>query len=103
MLAPKAILANELYDAARRLFDAWAAEEFSPVRLIGMAGKNLVEGGGQLSLFPDPQVERQRAVDGVVDQINADRRDGLRRTYVLGINDAAQYLSLTRYGVEKLI
>ena len=25
----------------------------------------------------------------VVDQINADRRDGLRRTYVLGINDAA--------------
>ncbi len=39
----------------------------------------------------------------VVDQINADRRDGLRRTYVLGINDAAQYLGLTRYGVEKLI
>ena len=38
-----------------------------------------------------------------VDQINADRRDGLRRTYVLGINDAAQYLVLTRYGVEKLI
>jgi len=31
------------------------------------------------------------------------RRDGLRRTYVLGINDATQYLGLTRYGVEKLI
>jgi DNA polymerase-4 len=59
-----------LYEAARGLFDAWAAEGFSPVRLIGMAGKNLVEGSGQLSLFPDPRVERQRAVDGVVDQIN---------------------------------
>jgi DNA polymerase-4 len=59
-----------LYEAARGLFDAWAAEGFSPVRLIGMAGKNLAEGGGQLSLFPDPRVERQRAVDGVVDQIN---------------------------------
>ena len=39
----------------------------------------------------------------IVDQMNADRRDGLRRAHVLGINDAARYLGLTRYGVEKLI
>jgi hypothetical protein len=40
------------------------------VRLIGMAGKNLVEGEGQLPLFPDPEHERQKAVDQVVDRIN---------------------------------
>ncbi len=39
----------------------------------------------------------------VVDQINADRRDGLRRSHVLGVDDAARYLGLTRYGIEKLI
>ncbi|HEY7118154.1 MAG TPA: DNA polymerase IV, partial [Tepidisphaeraceae bacterium] len=33
-----------LYEAARSLFDAWAHEGFAPVRLIGMAGKNLSEG-----------------------------------------------------------
>ena len=59
-----------LYDAAKRLFDAWAKESFSPVRLIGMAGKHLIEGGGQLSLFPDPETQKQRAVDQVVDRIN---------------------------------
>jgi DNA polymerase-4 len=59
-----------LYDAARSLFDAWARESFSPVRLIGMAGKNLVEGQGQLSLFPDPRQEKQKGVDEVVDRIN---------------------------------
>ncbi len=59
-----------LYEAARALFDAWAKESFSPVRLIGMAGKNLVEGEGQLSLFPDPEAEKQKTVDSVVDRIN---------------------------------
>jgi DNA polymerase-4 len=61
---------TQLYEAARSLFDAWTRESFSPVRLIGMAGKGLVEGGGQLSLFADPQTERQRAMDQVVDKIN---------------------------------
>jgi hypothetical protein len=35
-----------------------------------MAGKGLVEGGGQMSLFADPKTERQRAMDQVVDKIN---------------------------------
>ncbi len=59
-----------LYEAARALFDAWAKESFSPVRLIGMAGKNLVEGEGQLSLFPDPQTQKQKGLDQTVDRIN---------------------------------
>jgi len=61
---------TQLYEAARTLFDAWATESFSPVRLIGMAGKNLVEGEGQLSLFPDPKTQKQKALDQTVDRIN---------------------------------
>jgi DNA polymerase-4 len=59
-----------LYEAAKGLFDAWARESFQPVRLIGMAGKGLVHGEGQLALFPDPTVERQKKVDTVVDRVN---------------------------------
>ncbi len=59
-----------LYDAAAGLFDAWSREAFAPVRLIGMAGKNLAEGGGQLSLFPDPETQKQKAMDSVLDRIN---------------------------------
>jgi DNA polymerase-4 len=59
-----------LYEAAKGLFDTWTRESFSPVRLIGMAGKNLVEGEGQMSLFPDPDLEKQQALDQVVDRIN---------------------------------
>jgi DNA polymerase-4 len=59
-----------LYEAACGLFDAWASEGFSPVRLIGMAGKNLVEGEGQLSLFPDPAAAKQEKVDLLMDAIN---------------------------------
>ena len=59
-----------LYEAAKRLFDAWARESFQPVRLIGMAGKGFARGQGQLPLFPDPTIERQKKVDSVVDRIN---------------------------------
>ena len=59
-----------LYEAARALLDIWARESFSPVRLIGMAGKNLIEGEGQLSLFPDPTAQKQKTVDHLVDRIN---------------------------------
>jgi DNA polymerase-4 len=59
-----------LYQAACALFDAWAAEAFSPVRLIGMAGKNFVEGEDQLSLFPDPEAQKQKALDQMLDRIN---------------------------------
>ncbi len=61
---------TELYEAARALFAAWANESFSPVRLIGMAGKSLVEGEGQLSLFPDPKTQKQKTLDQTVDRIN---------------------------------
>ena len=59
-----------LFEAAKGLFDVWANESFQPVRLIGMASKGLTHGQGQLPLFPDPAVERQKKVDTVVDQIN---------------------------------
>ena len=39
----------------------------------------------------------------VVDDIRSDRVKGIQRAYVLAINDAAAYLGLSRYGVEKLI
>jgi DNA polymerase-4 len=59
-----------LYEAAQTLFDTWAAEGFAPVRLIGLAGKNLTEGEEQLSLFPDPETQKQKKLDGVLDRIN---------------------------------
>jgi DNA polymerase IV len=69
-LAEPSDVTTVLYEAAGGLFDGWASEAFSPVRLIGMAAKGLVRGEGQLALFPDPDVERQRRVDGVVDRVN---------------------------------
>jgi len=39
----------------------------------------------------------------VIEQIRADHIEGVQRVYVLTINDAATYLGLSRYGVEKLI
>ena len=41
--------------------------------------------------------------DDVVDQMRADRREGVRRVPALSINDTARYLGLSRYGVEKLV
>lgn len=69
-LADASDVTTILYEAARGLFDAWAGEGFSPVRLIGMAGKNLVEGEGQMSLFPDPAAAKQEKVDHLMDAIN---------------------------------
>jgi hypothetical protein len=39
----------------------------------------------------------------VIDDIRTDHRKQIERVYVLAINDAATYLGLSRYGVEKLI
>ncbi len=39
----------------------------------------------------------------VIDDIRRDHTQGIERTYVLAVNDAARYLGLTRAGVEKLI
>jgi DNA polymerase-4 len=57
----------ELWQAARRLFDAW---KFQPVRLIGVTAERLVR-EGQMGLFVDPVREKQRKLDAVADQINS--------------------------------
>lgn len=58
----------QLWDAAAALFAQW---EFHPVRLIGMAAERLSNTPGQLNLFTDPSIERQKKLDGVADQITA--------------------------------
>jgi DNA polymerase-4 len=66
--------------AAGAVFDRWAGEAFRPVRLIGMAATLLDGGGGQGRLFADSEEERQRRLDGALDEI-ASRfgADGIRR------------------------
>lgn len=59
-----------LWHAARDLFDTWA-REFKPVRLIGVTATRLAGGEGQLPLFADPAAEKQRRLEGAVDQITA--------------------------------
>ena len=61
---------SEVWQAARALFDRWAASHFRPVRLIGVAAGGLSKPTGQLDLFADPQAERQRRLDAAVDAIN---------------------------------
>ncbi len=58
---------NELWQAARRLFDNWS---FQPVRLIGVTAERLTRLEGESGLFADPQRERQKKLDKVADQIN---------------------------------
>ncbi len=60
-----------LWDAARCLFDAWAAAGFRPVRLVGVAAADLAEPEPQLDLFPDPGRDRQGQLESAVDRINA--------------------------------
>jgi len=60
-----------LWAAARSLFDVWAKSQFRPVRLIGVTASQLSSAVEPLSLFVDPQNEKERRIDGVVDQINA--------------------------------
>jgi DNA polymerase-4 len=62
-------LTHEIWEAARGLFDAWAATSFKPVRLIGVGTSHFAGGGGQLPLFPEPGRERQKRLDRAVDRI----------------------------------
>ncbi len=68
-----------LWERARSLFDAWAADHFQPVRLIGVSASGLTTTRGQLGLF-DESERKQRAVDAVTDRI-AERfgRHSIRR------------------------
>ena len=59
-----------LWHAARGLFDAWAASHFKPVRLIGMTATDLTGESSQMSLFADPQAQRQSRLDAALDKIS---------------------------------
>lgn len=59
-----------LWQAARALFGAWAKDSFRPVRLIGMSATEFTTGASQLPLFDDPQSQKQRRLDSVLDQIS---------------------------------
>ncbi len=41
--------------------------------------------------------------EDVVEQIRGDRKEGITRTYLLRVSDAARYLGLSRYGLDQLI
>jgi DNA polymerase-4 len=58
-----------LWTTAKEVFDDWAAKSYQPIRLIGMAAKPLIRAGGQMSLFADPQNEKQTRLDKTVDRI----------------------------------
>ena len=62
---------DELWRAARKVFDAWASHDLRPLRLIGVTLGDLSDavGSPQLSLFPDERAERLRQVDSAVDAI----------------------------------
>ena len=63
---------DELWAAARGLFDHWAASGFRSVRLIGISAGPLAGGrdaAAQAELFPDPKRARRQALDAAVDRI----------------------------------
>jgi DNA polymerase-4 len=60
---------DDIWHAARELFDRWATEKFSPVRLIGVSTRDFRQGPVQQSLFDQPQHARNDAADRVTDEI----------------------------------
>ena len=61
----------DLRRAAGSVFDRWASASFRPVRLIGMTATHLEAGPAQPWLFPDGEAERQKRLDGALDEIRA--------------------------------
>jgi len=61
-------LTDELYHAARALFDRWAGAAFQPVRLIGVTASGLSR-TAQGELFADDAHQRRRRVDALTDHI----------------------------------
>ena len=70
-LEPATDLTDELWKAARGLFDTWAAAGFRSVRLIGVSAGPLVRGGAQMALFGQPERARRHGLDEALDKINA--------------------------------
>lgn len=59
---------QDLWQAARMLFDTWA-KRFQPVRLIGITAERLGQGVGQETLFPDAGSAKQKRLDQATDAI----------------------------------
>jgi DNA polymerase IV len=60
---------DELWRAAKGIFDRWVSASFQPVRLIGMAANQLGHGQSQLPLFQEPGRLRQQQLDQMADRI----------------------------------
>ena len=79
-------LTQDLWAAARDLFDRWARDAYSPVRLIGVSASRFLEGPTQLELFTDPEHDRRRRLDEALDGLQkrygseAIRRRGARHS-----------------------
>ena len=70
-LAEPTDVTDDLWEAARALFDQWADHGFVPVRLIGLSADRIESGGDQLSLFGDPQRDKRRRLDQAMDAIQS--------------------------------
>ena len=69
-LADATDVTASIRDAALALFDKWVRRSFAPVRLIGVtAGRLGPAVGGQLELFANPNDEKKRRIDAVLDGI----------------------------------
>ncbi len=77
---------DDLWAAARGLFDRWAGAGFRSVRLIGMSAGPLGNEPAQAELFSDPHHDRCRALDAAVDRIAA--RFGPRTVHRAGPTEA---------------
>lgn len=63
-------ITGDLLEAGRAVFDKWFKEEGGPLRLIGFGVSGLSEAKGrQESLFADPEKDKQKRLDRVVDEI----------------------------------
>ena len=63
-------LTKPLWEAAERVFRKWQARSAGPLRLLGFAASGLEpEQAGQQLLFPDPEQERLKRLDQIVDKI----------------------------------
>ena len=62
-------LTDELWSAARTLFETWAETHFQPLRLIGAQADRLGGEAAQLGLFADPGRDKRRQLDQTLDRI----------------------------------
>lgn len=80
---------DELWQAGRGLFDAWAGMSLAPIRLMGFAVSGLTT-ARQAGLFDEPRHEKSRAVDDAVDRITRKfGRAAIRRAGEMGADDDA--------------